>query len=123
LHRLRRYTPRALVAAGVIAAGAMGAAPAGAKTQTVNCAGSAWGCVATVSIAGGVSNRTVVVRLTDTNFTRAGRRVLPRSSRTAFSITNPRFMLGGSEFVFTLNAAKSNPRGARIILLFAAGFG
>ncbi len=30
-------------------------------------------------------------------------------------------MLGGSEFVFTLNAAKSNPTFSRIILLFAAG--
>jgi hypothetical protein len=113
--------PCSLVTAGVIAAGAIGAAPASAATQNVNCNGNAFGCVASVSIAGGVSNRTVIVRLTDTDFSRVGRRVTSRSSKGKFSMTNGRFMLGGSEFVFTLNAARSNPRFSRIILLFASG--
>jgi hypothetical protein len=34
---------------------------------------------------------------------------------------NGRFARGGSEYIFTLNAVKANPKGARIILLFAAG--
>jgi hypothetical protein len=113
--------PVSLVTAGVIAAGAIGAAPASAATQTVNCAGSAFGCVATVNIAGGASNRKVVVRLTDTDFSRAGTRVIPKSSKGAFSMTNGHFALAGSEWIFTLNAVKSNPKFARIILLFASG--
>jgi hypothetical protein len=121
LHLLRRFVPCSLVAAGVIAAGAIGAAPASAAT-TVNCAGNAFGCVATVNIAGGASNRTVVVRLTDTDFSLVGRRVTPKSSRGAFSMKNGHFALGGSEYIFTLNAVKANPKGSRIILLFASGF-
>ena len=107
--------------AGLIAAGAIGAAPASAATQTVNCNGNAFGCVASVSIAGGASNRTVVVRLTDTDFSRAGTWLTRSSSRGKFSIKNGHKALGGSEFIFTLNAAKSNPTFSRIILLFAAG--
>ena len=121
MHRLRTYTPRALVAAGVIAAGTMGAAPASAKTTTIRCRGNGDGCVASVSIAGGVSNQTVVIQLTDTDFSRIALRVTDRSSRGKFSIRNPRKLLGGSEYIFTLNAAKSNPRFSRIILVFAAG--
>jgi hypothetical protein len=119
---LKKVAPASLVAAGVIAAGAIGAAPASAATQTVNCNGNAFGCVATVSLSGGASNKTVVVRLTDTDLVRAGTRVVPKSSKGAFSIKNGHFALGGSEWIFTLNAVKGNPRGSRIILLFAAGF-
>jgi hypothetical protein len=121
LHRFRRYTPRALVAAGVIAAGAFAAAPASAATAHIHCAGTADGCVASVGIAGGASNKTVIITLTDTNFQRVGRRVIPRNSKAAFSMKNGRFARGGSEYIFTLNAVKANPKGARIILLFAAG--
>ncbi len=74
-----------------------------------------------MSIAGGATNKTVIVMLTDTDFTRAGRRVIPGSSKGKFSTKNGHFALGGSEFVFTLNASKSNPKGSRIVLLFAAG--
>jgi hypothetical protein len=111
---------RSAMLAGVIAAGAVGAAPASAATQ-VHCAGTSDACVASVRIAGGATNRTVIVMLTDTDFTRAGRRVIPGSSKGKFSTKNGHFALGGSEFVFTLNASKSNPQGSRIILLFAAG--
>jgi hypothetical protein len=117
---LGRYTRHSAALAGVIAAGALGAAPASAAgTTTVNCRGGADGCVAVVKIAGGVSNRTVVVRLSDTDFRMVGRRVVPGSSKGKFSTKNGHFSLGGSEFTFTLNAANSNPGGARIILLFA----
>ena len=51
-----------------------------------------------------------------------GVRVIPDQSRGAFSITKASFKTGGSVYQFTLNAVKSNPKGARIILLFAAGF-
>ncbi len=113
---------RSAVLGGVIAAGAVGAAPASAaNVRTVHCAGNADGCVASVSIAGGTTNRTVIVRLTDTDLFRVGRRVIPGSSRGKFSTKNGHFALAGSEFVFTLNSARSNPKGSRIVLLFAAG--
>ena len=102
-------------------AAAVAVAPAGAAgTQSVRCVGNADFCGATVSIAGGASNRVVTILLTDTNFKRIGVRVIPGASRGAFSITKASFRLGGSEYRFTLNAVRANPRSARIILLFAA---
>jgi hypothetical protein len=120
-HRLplRRALP--LLVAGAFVVAALPVVSAGAATQTVRCVGTADFCGATVSIAGGASNRVVTINLTGTNFRRAGVRVIPSSSRGAFSITRTSFRLGGSQFRFTLNAVRSNPRRSRIILLFAAG--
>lgn len=109
-----------VVATASIAA-AVAAAPAGAAGQkTVRCIGNGDFCGATVSIAGGASNRVVTILLTDTNFKRIGVRVIPSASKGAFSITRTSFRVGGSEYRFTLNAVRANPRSARIILLFAA---
>jgi hypothetical protein len=124
LFRLTRGARHCAVLAGVLAAGAVGAAPAGAAgIRNVTCRGNSDGCVASLSIAGGATNQTVRVVLNDTDYVRAGRRVinLPGSPRGKVSMKNGRFSLGGSVFTFTLNAAKSNPRGSRLILLFAAG--
>jgi hypothetical protein len=124
LNRFAKYLRRSAVLGGVLAAGAIGAAPAGAAgVRNVNCRGNFDGCVASVSIAGGATNQTVRVVLNDTDYFRAGRRVinLPGSPRGKVSMKNGRFSLGGSVFTFTLNAAKSNPKGSRLILLFAAG--
>src|SRR5712671_8171400 len=101
---------------------AIAAAPAAASgSQTVKCTGNAYFCGAVVSIAGGASNRTVKINLTDTDFARVAVRVRPGASRGAFSITHAGFRLGGSQYQFTLNAVRSNKRTARIILLFATG--
>ncbi len=111
-----------LSAFGALAAALMAAAPAGAAgAQTVRCKGTGDFCGATVSLAGGASNRRVTVNLTDTDFRLVGVRVIPATSRGAFSISHGSFRLGGSQYRFTLNAVRSNPRGARIVLLFAAG--
>ncbi len=108
--------------ATVLAVGAVAALPAdAAPKQTVKCVGTGDFCGATVSIAGGASNRQVTVRLTDTDLRLVAVRAIPASSRGAFSITHPSYRLGGSEVRFTLNAVRANPAGARIILLFAAG--
>lgn len=109
----------ALATASVLAVTAVPAGAAG--TQTVRCVGTADFCGATVSIAGGASNKTVKINLTDTDFTRVAVRVIPGSSRGAFSISAASFRLGGSQYVFTLNAVRANPARARIILLFAGG--
>jgi hypothetical protein len=112
----------ALVLFGALVASLAVTAQAGAAgSRAVRCKGTGDFCGATVSIAGGASNRRVTVNLTDTDFKLVGVRVIPASSRGAFSISRASFRLGGSQYRFTLNAVRSNPRGSRIILLFAAG--
>jgi hypothetical protein len=109
-------------AALALVPGAIAAVPAGAAgKQTVKCVGNGWFCGATVSLAGGASNKQVTINLTDTDFVRAQVRVTPGSSRGAFSITKASFAQGGSVYRFTLNAVKANPKNAKIILLFATG--
>ncbi len=110
----------AFVLTALIGLGALAASAGAAGSRSVRCVGNADFCGATVSIAGGASNRVVTIRLTDTNFRRIGVRVIPGASRGAFSISKASFMLGGSVYRFTLNAVQGNPRRARIILLFAA---
>jgi len=119
-NNLRRRCAPAAVLAGLIPV-ALLAAPAGAAGNTIRCTGNGDFCAATVSIAGGASNRVVTINLTDTDFTRVGVRVIPAASKGAFSISKAGFRAGASQYRFTLNAVKANPRGARIILLFAAG--
>ena len=118
--RARHVLPLVLIAPLLVAALASGTAGA-AGNQTVKCIGTADFCGATVSLAGGASNKVITVNLTDTNFSRVGVWVIPNTSKGAYSISKASFRLGGSQYRFTLNAVQSNPRGARIILLFAAG--
>ena len=118
--RTRYALPLFVIAALLIAALASGTAGAAGK-QTVRCVGTADFCGATVSIARGASNKVITVNLTGTNFRRVGVWVIPKTSKGAFSISKASFRLGGSQYRFTLNAVRANPRRARIILLFSAG--
>ncbi|MGH2874421.1 MAG: hypothetical protein ACRDL5_18425, partial [Solirubrobacteraceae bacterium] len=88
--------------------------------RTLRCIGNGDFCGVTISIAGGASNRVITLQLTDTNFARPQLRVIPPDSRGAFSITHARFLLGGSEYRFKLNAVRANSSRARIILLFVS---
>jgi hypothetical protein len=74
-----------------------------------------------VSIAGGASDRQLAVALTDTDLKLVAVRVLPSSSKGAYEISRASYRVGGSVYRFTLNAVKANPKGARIVLMFAAG--
>lgn len=121
LHRFRVSQVLPILVAGAFAAALTTPTAGAAANQTVKCVGTADFCGATVSIAGGASNSVVTINLTDTDFSLVGVRVIPATSRGAFSISNASFQLGGSQYRFTLNAVRSNPSGARIILLFAAG--
>jgi hypothetical protein len=122
LQRIRAHYALPLVLIAALLAAALMTATAGAAgKQTVKCVGTADFCGATVSIAGGASNKVIIVNLTDTDFRRVGVQVIPANSKGAFSISKASFRLGGSQYQFTLNAVNSNPKGARIILLFAAG--
>jgi hypothetical protein len=108
----------ALGTAGAVAA--VGSAGAAGR-QVVRCVGTADYCGAAVSIAGGATNRAVTVALTDTNLKLVGVWAVPATSITRFRITKASFRLGGSQYRFTLNAQRGNPRRSRIVLLFAAG--
>jgi hypothetical protein len=120
-HLFRRFCLPVLALAALIPAMLLAAPASAASSGTVKCVGTADFCGATVSIAGGASNKTVTINLTDTDFTRVGVRVIPAASKGSFSISHAAFRLGGSQYRFTLNAVAGNPRSARIIILFAAG--
>lgn len=113
----RMTTALAAGAVALLAATAPAAANAAAK-QTLRCVGTADGCGVTVPIAGGAKRKVVTVKLTDTN--------LKLTSVTAVSavadgydLSKETYRLGGSEFRFTLDAKKSNPKRARIVLVFS----
>lgn len=117
---------RTLAAAAVsaLAIGLVSVSSAGAaRSQSVRCMGSADYCGATVGIGGGVSGRTVNVNLSGTNLKLVGAYAVPGTAHRGFSISNASYRLGGSVYRFTLNALRSNPRNARLVLLFAPGGG
>ena len=118
--RLSRCVVVAAVAESLGLVSAMPASAASSK-QKVKCRGTADFCGATVSVAGGASNRQVTVMLSGTNLKLVAVRVIPAKSKGAYSITRASYRLGGSVYRFTLSAVKANPKGARIVLLFAAG--
>lgn len=117
--RLSRYSLAAAVAMGLLTA--VPASAAAPSRQTVKCVGTADFCGATVSIAGGASNKQVTVTLTDTDLKLVSVQAIPSSSKGAYSISKASYRTGGSQYRFTLSAVKANPKGARIVLLFAAG--
>jgi hypothetical protein len=104
-------------------AGALLTAPTASagRTQTIRCVGNANFCGATVSIAGVATTRVVNVRLTDTDLKLVRVSVIPAASRRGVNITKPSYRLGGSQYRFTVNTARANRLGARIILIFSAG--
>ncbi len=86
----------------------------------MRCRGGARACQANVSIAGGASNRKLVIKLTDTNLRLTSVTASPKGSRGAYVLTGGHYALGGSEYVVTLNAVRSNHKGARLTLRFVS---
>ena len=121
--RLLSKTAGAAMAVAVVISLTLTATSAAAAKRTIRCVGNADYCAATVSIAHGARNRVVTVSLTDTDLKRVKVTVRPPASKGAFNISKASYRLGGSQYRFTLNAVRANPRGARIILIFAAGGG
>jgi hypothetical protein len=114
----RAFVFACLSAACLAAASAPSSAVAASRTTTVICRGTERTCSASVSLAGGASNKLVRIELPGTSWRTPTVRVTPASSRGAYSITRARFALGGSEDRFTLNAVRGNPRGSRLTLTF-----
>lgn len=107
----------ACLSAGCLAA-ALAPSSAAAARRTVVCRGSERMCSASVSLAGGASNRLIRIELPGTSWRAPSVRVTPASSRGAYSISRARFASGGSEYRFTLNAVRGNPRGSHLTLTF-----
>jgi pimeloyl-ACP methyl ester carboxylesterase len=98
--------------------GPAGAARGGAAE--VECRGGATVCRARVSLAGGASNRTVIIRLSDTDLSLSSVRPNRRALRGAYSLSKRRRRAGGSEYVLVLNADQAIPRGSFLIFTFRA---
>jgi pimeloyl-ACP methyl ester carboxylesterase len=90
------------------------------RAVTVRCRGGPSLCRARVSLAGGASNKKVVVRLTDTDLRLVSVRPNRRSLRGAYGLFANRLRHRASEYVFRLNAAQSIPRGSDLLLEFRA---
>ncbi len=111
-----------VAALGLLAAPATLAAPALAAGKSVNvkCLGGSSSCSATVSLAGGASNKKLQIALSDTNLKLVGIVAKPSSVRGAYLLTNGRYSLGGSVFTCTLNAVKAIGKGSTLTLKFSS---
>ena len=90
------------------------------RPAAVRCRGGAGSCRARVSLAGGASDKKVVIRLTDTDLRLVSVRPNRRSLRGAYGLSDQRLRAGGSEYVFRLNAPQSTRPRAYLILSFRA---
>jgi len=109
----------------VVAVGTAGvllmAGSASASARTVRCVGTADSCGATVSIAGGAGSRQVTVKLTHRNLQLVRVSAIPGSSRNKVTLSDASYRSHGSRYRVTVHSVKASPRGARIVLIFAAG--
>jgi pimeloyl-ACP methyl ester carboxylesterase len=90
------------------------------RPAAVRCRGGDDLCRARVNLAGGASDRRVVIRLSDADLRLVSVRPNRRFLVGAYGLSGQRLRAGGSEYVFRLNAAQSTPRGAYLTLTFRA---
>lgn len=84
----------------------------------VPCGGSEHSCSAKVGLAGGQSNKLVIILLPATGFHAPTVHVSPPSSQGKYTIRNRMFTANGRHFRFTLDALPSNPPGSHLTLTF-----
>lgn len=108
------------IAAGAVAllAAAAPSAATAAEQRTVRCAGTDDGCGVTIPIADGAKDEVVTVKLTDTNLELASVTAVS-AVKNGYDLSKESYRAGGSEFRFELDAKKSNPKRARLVLLFS----
>jgi hypothetical protein len=90
------------------------------RPVAVPCRARGGTCRASVSLAGGASDKKVVVGLTDTDLRLVSVRPNHRSLRGSYGLSGNRLRRGGSEYVFRLNAAQSTGADSKLILSFGA---
>ena len=83
-----------------------------ARPEAVRCRGHADSCRARVSLAGGASNKKVVIDLTDSDLRLVSVRPNRRTLRDAYGLFGQRLRAGGTRYAFRLNAVQSIRRGA-----------
>ena len=98
--------------------GQLGAVPPKGGKRVVKCRGTARSCRATISLAGGARDRKIVIRLTDTDLLLRSIKGPPKRAHAAYGLTEGHFTDGGSEYVVTLNAARSSAPGSHLTLTF-----
>jgi hypothetical protein len=76
-----------------------------------------------VSLAGGASDKKVVIDLTDTDLRLVSVRPNRRSLRGAYGLSDPRLRRGGSQYVVRLGAVQSIRRGAYLTFTFRSAAG
>lgn len=108
------------IAAGAIAllAAAAPAVATAAEQRTVRCTGTADGCGVAIPIAGGADDEVVTVKLTDTNLQLDSVTAIS-AVKNGYDLSKETYRAGGSEFRFTLDAKRSNPKRARVVLVFS----
>jgi hypothetical protein len=89
------------------------------RPQQVHCVGTATQCHATVSIAGGASNKRLFVNLPSTGMRLVSVKPNRPDLRDGYMITKPRMRKNGHQYAFTLNAGEAAPRGSHLTLTFA----
>jgi hypothetical protein len=89
------------------------------RPQQVDCVGTATRCHAHVSIAGGASNKRLVVNLPSKGMRLVSVRPSRPDLRDGYMITKPRMRKNGHQYAFTLNAGEAAPRGSYLTLNFA----
>ena len=90
------------------------------NTQIVRCQGTANNCKAKVSIAGGASNRHVVIQLPGADLALASVTPSNPTLAGAYDVSNQRLRQGNSEYAFTLSAPESAPAGSYLTFRFIA---
>lgn len=117
-HRTRRRGALLAAAATAVLLVMPGAASA-AGSATAACRGGERACTATFSLAGGASDKRLVVHLPGTNLKLVAHSVTPHWIAGAYALSRGGYSLGGSVYTTTLNAVQSIPRGAKLRLEFA----
>jgi pimeloyl-ACP methyl ester carboxylesterase len=93
------------------------------RPAAVRCRGGADSCRTRVSLAGGASNKKVVIRLTDSDLRLVSVRPNRRALRGAYGLFDQRLSAGGTRYGFRLNAVQSIRRGAYLTFTFRSAAG
>jgi hypothetical protein len=78
------------------------------RPATVRCRGGADSCRARVSLAGGASNKKVVIRLSDSDLRLVSVRPNRRALRDAYGMFGQRLRAGGTRYPLRLNACSQS---------------
>jgi pimeloyl-ACP methyl ester carboxylesterase len=88
------------------------------RPATVRCRGGADSCRARVSLAGGASNKKVVIELSDSDLRLVSVRPNRGALRGAYGLFGQRLRAGGTRYAFRLNAVQSIRGGSYLTITF-----